>query len=272
MKQQNDFKGVPQIKGQQEAYIYHILNDINKFKILLVFINKGFTWHRELKSFGIYNNIIEETLNEFNNLGLIDLKELTELDNTQYETLKGVKQDIQHYFKIYFTNNRIFDLISKFQDDIDYLLNKNQQLKEFTYIINEKLKPFMIKSKQIMREENNQLSRKVTLNGISFEKETELSFKVKEVLNLIGNKQCRDLIISETRSIALMTPQERRNHTNKVFHNSKEVSQDIFREQKEKDKEAEKDFKDGHVGKSLTELEFEREKQDKDIFNMLGIE
>lgn len=262
---------VSHIRGQGKNYIYNILHDINKLKILLVFIYKGFTWYRELRNLGIYSNIIEETLNEFNSLGLIDLKELTDLDEIQYESLKSVKHDIQHYFKIYFTNPRIYEVLNEFQTDLNKIINENKQLEEFIIIIKNKLKPFILKSAQILKEERTQLTRKVNLNGVEFEKNTLLNKEIKQILQLSSTNMGKALIIKEIKPISLMTQQEINKYNNRVTYNDKEINSSIFNEIKEKDKQAIKDYENGYVGKSLVELEIERENKDQDIFNKLGI-
>jgi hypothetical protein len=245
MMEKNKKMPVSGIKGQGNAYIYNILHDINKLKILLVFMHKGFTWHRELKSFGIYNNIIEETLNEFNSLGFIELKELVELDDIQYETLKGVKYDLQHYFKIYFTNPRIYEVLDDFNDDLEFLMQRNPQLIEFVGMVKRKLQPFMLKTQQILKEEETQFVRKVTMNGVTFLKDTKMSKEVKKILQLTSSKQGTDLVLKEIKPLALMTPEERKKHTNKVILNGKEVSPSVIREIDEYDKQITHEIENG---------------------------
>lgn len=286
MADKNQNMPVSIIKGQANSYIYSILHDINKLKILLVFVNKGFTWHRELKSFGIYNNIIEQTLNEFNNLGLIDLRELLELDEIQYEAIKTVKQDIQHYFKIYFINNRVFDIIKHYQEDINIIMHRNPQLIEFMHFIRSKLEPFNRQSQKILNEENTMLTRSITLNGITFEKDTLLSKKVKNILKLNYSKHNNNLVlINDTnKSISLMNITEKRKYLNKVFYNNQVYSHNILNEIESKEKEN-NDFMinnlsrdennniiDGYIGKSELLLEEDRKKNRKELFNLLGIE
>ena len=271
MLDKNNKMPVSQIKGQGNAYIYNVLHDMNKLKILLVFMNKGFTWHRELKSLGIYNNVIEETLNEFNSLGFIELKELTELDDIQYETLKGVKYDLQHYFKIYFTSPRIYEIMNDFNEDLNFIISRNPQLEEFIFMVKKKLQPFLLKTQQILKEENTQFVREITMNGITFLKDTKMSKEVKKILQLSSSNKGRDIVLKEIKPLALMTPQERLKHTNKVFLNGKEVSPSVLKDIEEYDKQADHDFKTGSIGKSEVELEIEREKQDVAVFDMLGI-
>lgn len=260
------------VNGQDSMYLFNILNNINKFKVLLVFLNKNFTWHRELRSFGIFSKDIEETLNEFNNLGLIEIKELTDLDDVQYETFKSVKNDVQHYFKIYFITKKFYDLISKHQEDCFNVINENEHLLDFIEKVKSKLKPFIEKSNQIMQEETTQLTRTINLNGVTFEKDTLMSKEVQQILKLTSTKTGTDLILQEIKPLALMTEPERRRNTNKVFHNGKEINSSIFREQELKDLEAEKDFETGTIGKSEIELEIAAEKREAGIMDLLGID
>lgn len=217
------------IGGQAQSYIYEILNDINKLKILLVFFNKGFTWYRELRNLGIYSNLIEQTLNEFNNLGFIELKELNDLDLVQYESLKCIHPDMQSYFKIYFTNDRLYELIQPFEEDLKEIISRNPQLCEFELLVKEKFKPFVIKCQQIIQEESLQLERDVCLNGVSFKKKTKLSKEVQETLKLNSRKGTH-LAQYEPKPLALMTPRERKRFTNKVFYNGREINSMILKE------------------------------------------
>ncbi len=266
----NNFQ--PSVNGQDSLYLYSIFRNINKFKVLLVFLNKNFTWHRELSSLGIFSKDIEDTLNEFNNMGLVEIKELTDLDNIQYEVLKTTKQDMQHYFKIYFITQKCYDLIAKHQEDCYNVINDNTHLLDFIEKVKQKLIPFKIQLQKIMSEETSQYSRKVTLDGITFEKSTLMSKEVKKILQLTQTKKGTALVLNEIKPLALMTETEKKRHLNKVYHNGKEVNSSIFREQEEYDRQAEEDFKTGNVGKSLTEIEIEAENRQKGILNLLGIE
>lgn len=272
MDSQYNFNSLSVIKGQGQAYIFNLLNDINKFKILLVFLNKGFTWHRELETLGLSKNVVAETLIEFNNLGFIQLKQLTELNDVQYETFKIVKNDIQHYFKIYFTTPKIHKLISEYQEDINLILSRNPHLLDFIEIVKKKLLPFKIALDKIIKEETLQFSRKVTIDGIIFEKDTLMSKEVKQILQLTQSKKGSALVLKEIKPLALMTDNERKKHTKKVFHNGKETNHNLFREIEDYEKAAEKDFKTGSVGLSDVEVSIIVENRQIELFKNLGID
>jgi len=198
------------VTGSDSRYLYNILEDINKFKILLVFLNKNFTWYRELQSLGIFGKNIEETLSELNNLGLIEVKELTDLDEIQFETFKSVKFDVKHYFKIYFITPKFYNLISKHQEDLMSVIENNSHLVDFIDKVKKKLNPFLIKSRQILEEETSQLTRKVNLNGVEFEKETIFSKEVKQILKLTSKKTGTDIVLKEIKPLALMSEREKK--------------------------------------------------------------
>ena len=274
------------VDGQGSMYFYNILNDINKLKVLLVFLSKGFTWQRELKSLGIFGKDIELILTEFDHLGLIELKELWELDDIQYETFLICKNDMESYYKIYFTKDRLFELLNKHKVDFEAFIKNNSYLLDFNLRVKDRLKPFMIKLNQIEREENTLYSRKVTLNGVTFEKDTELKrILAKEIkLLLPKSKHQSALVLHENKPLALLSPQERKKILNKVTLNGQEVKGSIFRELDEKDKESQKLFDsnlcktesgriiDAHVGLSESQVETEVRKRQAGIFDLLGIE
>jgi len=165
----------PQNWGQGRVTIFNILKDLNKIKILLIFIHKGFTWHRELKSFGLSNNVIEKTLNDLSNSGLIKHKELWQLDSIQYETIKTTKPYIEHYYNIFFTHERLYNILEEYEEDIKYMLYRNPHLIEFIDEIKEIYKPFVNNFLRIEKEENNLLVRTFTTKeGIKDEDKTKL--------------------------------------------------------------------------------------------------
>ena len=146
-------------------------------------------------------------------------------------------------------------LAQKYQLEYEDAIENKYHLQSFMKEVAMMIKPYDIKRNQIMLEEETQFSRKVNLNGITFEKETIMAKELKIEARKLCKSKGKSISIKENKPLALMTSREIQKLRNTVTYNGKEVSPNILSEIKQRHKDNQKDFEQGTISKSIEELD-----------------
>lgn len=183
MNNENKSLGVAQ-NLSQSIEMLNFIKDERNLRMFLVFLNKKFTWDRELRSFGFSYNQIQYSREFLINKGLIEVKNLEELDIKiiEFIGLSMPNGDINPDLQVLSITKEGYEwgqLLKEYIDEEQYkpLLNKVFQKIEI-------IRPFLIKVSDL---ENSRLERELLLKNKSSQKILIETEKGKQHNHLIKN-------------------------------------------------------------------------------------